>query len=84
MSNLTAIFESIESKGAFAKAESGSEMYNLYERKAQEFDSTNKNMASRVREEGLRRASALMKGGRKTRKVHKKRRVKKTRKQARS
>jgi hypothetical protein len=80
MSKLTAIFESIDSKGA----ENGSELYNLYETKAQEFDSTNKNMASRVREEGLRRAAAFMKGGRKTRKVHKKRRVKKTRKQARS
>jgi hypothetical protein len=80
MSKLTAIFESIESKGA----ESGAELYDLYETKAQEFDSTNKNMASRVREEGLRRAAAFMKGGKRTRKLYKKRHVKKTRKQARS
>ncbi len=59
-------------------------MYNLYESEAQEFDSTNKNMASRVREEGLRRAAAFMKGGKRTRKVHKKKHAKKTRKQANS
>lgn len=76
MSNVTRVLESIESKGS----ESGSELYNLYEVKAQEFDSTNKNLASRVREEGLRRASALMKGGKRTRKIQK-RKHKKTRKQ---